>query len=248
MLRAMSFRLARSSRARRLLILRQSGGNAAPSRPADSFGQDTLASVRRRVRAAGPQTWVFTGDSGGRAHPEKLSLASIFEATVREACGRLDDVIVDTTRPRDRLVSLWQDLRPRVLRFEPSTVFLELGAGDPRPDHVRRETAAIGRVVAMVRKSGVPLILLPPPTYLLGDEAAIGRQRRRARMVAEHLDVPLIDTADCRRPSDAARLLMRTLGIDCESDVTPVDDASVPVEATQPAIIDESGEVVVAEG
>ena len=218
----MSFRLARSSRARRMLILR--GQTDAPSVAAKAtYGRDQLTTLRTAVSQKTPQTWVFTGDSGGRLHPEKSSLASLFEARIREVCGRVHDVIIDTTQPRDRLVRLWQQSRPRIFRFDPSAVILELGPGDPRSDRVRHETAAIGRVVAMLQDASVPLVLLPPPAYVPGDADALERQRRRAAMVAEHLSVPLVDVSESRRPSDTARLLMNALGVNCESDVRPLD-------------------------
>ena len=194
--------------------------------------------MRKRLRDDQPASWVFTGDDGARLHPEKQSLASLFEAEVRDAAGRVDDVITDTTKPRDRLATLWQEARQRILRHEPAAAFLLLGAGDPRPGRVRQETAALGRLVEVIAASGAQPVLLTPPAYLIGDADAIERQHHRAAIVADEFKVPLVDFADCRRPSDASRLLLRHLGFATDSDVVPVaaPTPSVAAVRVQPVV------------
>ena len=212
----MALGLSDSSRSRRRLILRQlQSVEASPS-------YSRLAAVRRTLAQSPRATWVFTGEDAGRLHAEKITLGQIFETEVREVQSRMDDVIVDSTRPRDRLVALWQGLHQRVLRFEPAAAFLMLGAGDPRSARVKHETVALARVAQVLQQKGCTPVLLPPPRYMLGDAAAIERQRRRATLVAEQFSLPLVDISQSRRPSDAGRLLLGALGFDVECDVKPV--------------------------
>lgn len=223
----MTVGLARDSRNRRLLILRQNAGSA------EATTHPRIAALRRILRGDEAATWVFTGDDAGPTHSERRSLASIFEAEVRDARHRHDDVIIDTARPRDRLVSLCQNLRPRVLRFEPTAAFLLLGPGDPRGQRVRQETIGLTRTCQLLMERGCTPVLLTPPEYMLGDGDAIVRQRKRAAVVAQQLFLPVVDISECRRPSDAGRVLLQTLGYDVDNDVRPIGDEDITVMMTR---------------
>lgn len=208
--------LARDSRTRRLLILRQSTQTEGPT------VHPRLAALRKILASEESATWVFSGEDGGPVHPEHLSLSGLFETEVRDARRRHDDIIVDSCKPRDRLVTLYMNLRPRVLRFEATAAFLQLGAGDPRPARVRQETQALVRICQALMEHGTTPVLLPPPAYLSGDAEAIARQRRRVVHVANQLFVPSIDIGSCRRPSDAGRVVLTELGLDVDCDVRPL--------------------------
>ena len=223
----MTVGLARESRTRRMMILRRQTGAAA------SGIHPRLAALRKILRGDGPATWVFTGEDAGATHAERRTLANVFESEIRDARHRHDDVVVDTTRPRDRTAALCQNVRPRVLRFEADAAFLLLGAGDPRPERIRQETIGLTRTCQILMENGCTPVLLPPPQYMLGDADAIDRMRQRVQIVADQLFLPTIDIADCRRPTDAGRRLLEAVGYNVENDVRPIDAEEITLMMTR---------------
>ena len=195
---------------------------------------DSLAYLRELLTGERPVTWVLAGEDFSDHSGDRPSVGSLVEKRIRRQWHRPDDHVVDSTCRGDRLLALDQNLDRRVLRFDPSAVFLIVGRCDPRPEQAKAELKSLDRTLARLQKAGVVPVVLPPVPELCADELTLHgpteKLREAVETVARRRRAVLVPTAECRRPELLAMALFRTLGLNKRRpDVRPSLPVPLPV-------------------